>query len=128
LKVNSKGKITPTKKGKKIKKKKKVSITVTAASGIKKKITVYIVPKVKKLKKIKVKFPKTLKRNKTKQLKVKLYPSSATNVKIKFKSSKKSGLFVDKSGLMIAKKKGKKYRVTVKAGKKKVRSKKIKVK
>jgi hypothetical protein len=124
LKVNSKGKI---KAAKKIKKRKKVIITVTAASGIKKKIRVYVVPKVKKLRKIKVKFPKSLKRNKRKQLSIKLYSSTATNLRVKFKSSKSSGLYVDKAGLLIAKKKGR-YTIKVKVGSKKVKSKKIRVK
>jgi hypothetical protein len=123
LKVNSKGKI---KASKKIKKKKKVTITVTAASGVRKKIIVFIVPKSKKLKKLKVRFPKSIKMNERKRLAKKLYSSTATNLKISFKSSKSSGLYVDKSGLLIAKKKGK-YTITVKVGSKKVKSKKIRV-
>jgi murein DD-endopeptidase MepM/ murein hydrolase activator NlpD len=118
LKVNRKGKI---KASKKIKKKQKVILTVTAASGVRKRISVIVVPKAKKLKKIKFKFTKVSANNKIKQISIKIYPPDATNLKVKFKSSKPSKLRIDKSGRMIIKKKGK-YKITIKVGKKRKKS------
>jgi hypothetical protein len=115
LKVNSKGKI---KAAKKIKKKKKVTITVTAASGIKKKIIVYVVPKVKKLESISFRFLNSYFEKRIKFVSVKLHPSDATNLKVKFKSSKSSGLYIDKAGFVFTRKKGR-YTVTTKIGSKK---------
>jgi uncharacterized protein YjdB len=55
-----------------------------------------------------------------------LSPAKATGVKVTYKSSKKSGLYVDKAGKIVALKKGK-YTVTIKAAGKKVKTKKITV-
>jgi uncharacterized protein YjdB len=62
-----------------------------------------------------------------KQLKIKLKTKAATNLKVTFKSSKKSVLTIDKAGKLVAKKKGKAV-ITVKIGKKTVKTKKITVK
>jgi uncharacterized protein YjdB len=59
-----------------------------------------------------------LKVGKTAILKVKATPAKATNLLVKFSSSKKSVLSVDKAGKITALKKGT-AKVTVKIGKKK---------
>jgi hypothetical protein len=115
LKINSKGKVTILKK---VKKKTKVVITVKAASGEEKKIAVYILPEKKKQKKverIEFKFLDSLRTRGVKEISVKVYPPDATDVKISFKSSDSSGLYIDKTGTMIARRKGV-YKVTVIAG------------
>jgi uncharacterized protein YjdB len=105
------GKITAKKKG-------KTTITATALNGKKLAIKVYVVTKAKKL--TKVKFtgaPSKIKKGKTALLKTKVYPTSATNPGVKFASSKKSIIKVDKAGKITALKKGK-AKITVKIGKK----------
>ncbi|MDR2436979.1 MAG: MBG domain-containing protein, partial [Endomicrobium sp.] len=115
LRVTQKGKITATSK---VKKKTKVTITVTAASGTKKKITVYVVPEAKKLRKISFRFLNSFFTSRAKRVSVKLYPPDTENKKIIYKSSNPSGLYIDKSGFIIIKKKGK-YKITVSVGNKK---------
>jgi uncharacterized repeat protein (TIGR02543 family) len=95
-------------------------ITVTAMNGKKLTVTVKVVKKAKVLKKVKVSGVKsTLKKGKTAQVKLKVTPSAATNLKVTFKSSKKSVIKVDKAGKLTALKRGK-AKITVKVGKKKV--------
>ncbi|MDR0853890.1 MAG: lectin like domain-containing protein [Clostridiales Family XIII bacterium] len=109
------GKIT----AKKVTKKLSTKITATAPSGKTKSITVYVVPKAKALAKVSLKnAPSSLRVGSTKQLGVKLSPSSATNVKAKFSSSNKAVLTVNKGGLITAKKAGT-AKITVTAGGKK---------
>jgi uncharacterized protein YjdB len=111
--VNQNGKISAKKTG-------TVKITATALNGKKITITVKVVKKAAKLKKVTlVKAPKNLKIKATKVLKLKLAPSGATNLNITFKSSKPSVITVDKAGKLFALKKGK-AKITVKAGGKKV--------
>ncbi|MDR3225995.1 MAG: putative Ig domain-containing protein, partial [Clostridiales Family XIII bacterium] len=103
-------------------------VTVTAANGKSKTIKIYVVPKSKKLKKFKIKgAPKKMAIGQVKQLKFKLTTKTATNLKVKFKSSKPSVISVDKAGKLVAKKKGKAV-ITVKMGGKTVKTKKITVK
>jgi uncharacterized protein YjdB len=97
-------------------------ITATALNGkAKVTFTVKVVKKARKLIKVALKkAPKSLKRGKTRVLKVKLTSAKATGVKITFKSSKPKVLKVDKAGKLYAIKKGK-AKITIKAkGKKKV--------
>jgi uncharacterized protein YjdB len=95
-------------------------ITATALNGSKLTVTVKVAKKATALKKIKVSGVKaTLKTGKTAQLKLKVTPAGATNLKVKFKSSKKSVVSVDKAGKLTALKKGK-AKITVTVGKKKV--------
>jgi uncharacterized protein YjdB len=116
------------KAAKKVKRAVKVTVTVTAPSGVKKKIPVYVVPKATKLQKVKVSGYKTkMKVGALGQLKVSATPAKATGLAVTFKSSKASGLYVDKAGKLVALKKGK-YTVTVRMGGKKVKTKKITVK
>jgi uncharacterized protein YjdB len=121
--VSQSGKV---KVAKKLKKKTNVKVTVTAADGRSKTITVVAVPKATKIRSVKTKFPKKMKVGATKVLKIKLKKATSTGVKVTFKSSKKSVIRVDKAGKMFALKKGT-ATVTVKAGNKKYK-KKIKVK
>jgi uncharacterized protein YjdB len=108
-----------------VKKATKVRLSVTAASGKKKTVTVYVVPKSAKAKKLRVTGYKTkMKVGQTRQLKVSVSPAKATGISVTYKSSKQSGLHVDKAGKIIALAKGR-YTVTVKAGGKKVKTKKI---
>jgi uncharacterized protein YjdB len=105
------GKITAKRKG-------KTTITVTALNGKKLQVKVYVVTKAKKL--TKVKFtgaPSKIKKGKTAQLKTKIYPTGTTNPRVKFASSKKSVIKVDKAGKITALKKGK-AKITVRIGKK----------
>jgi uncharacterized repeat protein (TIGR02543 family) len=112
--VSASGKITAKKTGKAV-------ITAKAQNGKILKINVNVVKKAAALKKLSVKgLKKTMKLKKTAQIKLKLSPSKATNLKVSFKSSRASGLSVDKAGKVTAKKKGK-YTITVKVGKKKVK-------
>jgi autotransporter-associated beta strand protein len=106
------GKITAKKPG-------KTTITATALNGKKLTITVNVVKKAKALKSVNlIKPPKTIKKGKTLQLKINVVPKTATNLAVKFKSSKPSVLKVDKAGKLTAVKKGKaKITVTV-SGKK----------
>jgi uncharacterized protein YjdB len=121
LTVDKKGKV----KAKSVKKRTKVRVTVTAADGLRKNITVYVTPKAKKAKKIKLSgYKKKMKVGATSRIKVKVSPGKATGLAVKFKSSKPSGLYVDKAGKVIALKKGK-YKVTVRAGGKKARTRTI---
>jgi hypothetical protein len=93
LTVDKKGQV---KANKKVKLKTRVKVRVTAANGKGKTITVYVVPKAAKLKKLMVSGYKTkMKVGQTGQLKLKLSPAKATGVKVTYKSSKKSGLYVD---------------------------------
>jgi hypothetical protein len=124
LSVDKNGKI---KASAKVKKKTKVNITVTAASGARKVVNIYVVPKKATLKKLKVSGYKTkMKVGQVKQMKVSLSPAKATGLTVTYKSSNSSGLYVDKAGKVVALKKGK-YTITVKAGGRKVKTKKITV-
>jgi uncharacterized protein YjdB len=88
-------------------------------NGKKLAITVAVVKKASKLKKLAlVKPPKVLKTGKTAQLKLKLTPAKATNLKVKFKVKGKA-IKVDAAGKITAVKKGK-AKITVSAGGKKV--------
>jgi uncharacterized protein YjdB len=64
------------------------------------------------------KAPKAMKLGKAAQLKIKLTPTAATNLKVSFKSSKKAVATVDKAGTITAITKGK-AKITVKVGSKK---------
>jgi uncharacterized protein YjdB len=114
-KVTAAGKVTAVKKG-------TAKVTVTTANGKKKTVTVHVLTKATTLKSLKVTFPKknTLKKGKTYTLKIALSPSTATDVKLTFKSSKSSVLKVNKAGKLTAVKKGK-ATITVKAGSKSVK-------
>jgi uncharacterized protein YjdB len=123
LTVTDKGKVLT----KRVSKKTKATVTITSASGYKKSLTVYVVPKSKNLKSFKLSgLPKKLKKGQYKQLTLKPSSASATNLSPKFSSSKPSVITVDKSGRILAKAKGK-ARITVKIGGKKVRTKYISV-
>jgi uncharacterized repeat protein (TIGR02543 family) len=113
--VSASGKITAKAVGKAV-------VTAKARGGKTLKVSVRVVKKTSPLKKIKLKgLKKKMKRGKTAQIRLKLTPSKATNLKkVTFKSSKPSGLSVDKAGKVKAKKKGK-YTVTVKVGNKKAK-------
>jgi uncharacterized protein YjdB len=83
-------------------------IAATALNDKKLTITVKVVKKALKLKKVALqKSLKNLAVGKTAILKIKATPSKATNLKIKFKSSKPKVLTVDKAGKLTALKKGK---------------------
>jgi alpha-L-fucosidase 2 len=118
--VDAKGNVKGVKAG-------KAKITVTAANGKKVAVAVTVSKKAVKLKKFTVTAPKSLKIGKTKDLKVKLTQKKATNLKVTFKSSKPKILSVDKAGRISALKKGKAV-ITIKAGGKTVKTKKITVK
>jgi uncharacterized protein YjdB len=123
LTVDKNGKL----KARSVKKKTKVKVTVAAGNGYRKAITVYVVPKAKKLKSVKLAgAPSKLKVGRYKQLSVKLGTAAATNLTPKFSSSKKSVITVDSSGKIIAKKKGR-ARITVRVGGRKAVTKFIKV-
>ena len=107
-KVTQTGTITGVKKG-------TAKITATAANGKQLSITVNVSDKAVKLKSAKVTAPTSLKVGKTKKLTLTLAPKNATGLKITFKSSKPAGLYVDKTGLLTAKKAGT-YTVTIKVG------------
>jgi uncharacterized protein YjdB len=93
-------------------------ITATASNGKKLTITVKVVAKAEKLKKVAfTKPPASLKVGKTAILKLKVTPAKATNLNVKFSSSDKKILTVDKAGKLTALKKGK-ATITVKIGKK----------
>jgi uncharacterized protein YjdB len=93
-------------------------ITATALNGKKLTITVKVVQKAVKVKKVTlIKPPASLKAGKTATLKVKVTPAKATNLNVKFSSSNKKVLTVDKAGKLTALKKGK-AKITVKVGKK----------
>jgi uncharacterized protein YjdB len=103
------GKVTAKKTG-------TAKITAKAQNGKSVTITVKVVKKAKAIKKISlVKPPKSLKKGKTAQLKVKVLPATATYKSIVFRSSKPSVVSVDKAGMLTAKKKGK-ATITVKMG------------
>ncbi|MDR1816521.1 MAG: lectin like domain-containing protein, partial [Clostridiales Family XIII bacterium] len=113
VKVSKTGKLTAAKN---VTKKKKATVTIKASGGYQTKITVYVVPEARAVSKLSVSgMPKKLTAGATKQLKVKIGPSSATNVKVTFASSNKKVLAVDKAGLLTAKKAGT-AKITVKAG------------
>jgi alpha-amylase len=103
--VSAAGKIKAKKTG-------KATITVTALNGKSLKIKVNVVKKAKALKKITLKKPpKSLKVGRTAILSLKLTPSGATNLKVKFKVAGKS-VKVDKACKLTAVTKGK-SKVTV---------------
>jgi uncharacterized protein YjdB len=107
--VNASGKVSAKKKG-------TARITAKALNGAKATVTVKVVGKAKKPTKVSIQgAPKSMKKGKTAQLKVKITPATATNVKVTFKSNKPGVLSVDKAGKLTAKKKGK-ATITVKAG------------
>jgi hypothetical protein len=98
--VDAKGKVKAKKVG-------KATITIKAKSGKTAKVKVIVVAKAKKLNKIEVvKPPKTLNEGDIAQLKLKLTPASATNLRIKFKASGDS-VTVDAAGKVTALKNGK---------------------
>jgi uncharacterized protein YjdB len=111
-KVDAKGNVTGVGAGKAV-------ITVTAANGRSAKVSVSVVKKAVKLKKFTLvgikKGKLSLKAGKAKVLKIKLAQAKATNLKISFKSSKKSVATVDAAGKIRALKKGK-ATITVKVG------------
>jgi uncharacterized protein YegL len=124
LTVDEKGKI---KANSKLKKKTKVIVTVTAGSGVSRRIPVYVTPKATKAKKLKVlDYKRKMKVGEVSKIKVEASPANATGLAVTFKSSAPSGLYVDKAGKIIAIKKGK-YAVTVKAAGKKAKTKTITV-
>jgi hypothetical protein len=95
-----------------------VKITATASNGKKLTITVNVVKNAVKLKDVAfTKPPASLKTGKTAILKLKVTPAKATNLNVKFSSSNKKVLTVDKAGKLTALKKGK-AKITVKIGKK----------
>ena len=103
------GKISPKKKG-------TTYVTAKALNNKTIKFKVVVVTKAKKLSKIAfTKPPKSLKKGKSKALKIKLTPAKATNVVPKFKSNKTSVLKVDKAGKLYAVKKGN-AKITVSVG------------
>jgi uncharacterized protein YjdB len=117
--VTAKGKVTAKKKGTSV-------ITVTAKNGKSLKIKVNVVKKAVKLKRAKLKgIPKKIQAGKIKQLKIKV-TKKAANLKITYKSSNKKVLSVDAAGKITGLKEGK-ARITVKIGKKKIRTRKIQV-
>ncbi|MDR1292094.1 MAG: Ig-like domain-containing protein, partial [Clostridiales Family XIII bacterium] len=106
--VDNKGKVTARKAG-------SAKITVTAADGKSKAISVVVASKATKLKKVTANIPSSLGVGKSYQLKVKLTSAKATGVEAAFKSSNSKALKVDKSGRLVAQKKGK-ATITVTAG------------
>jgi hypothetical protein len=105
-----------------VKKKTAVKVTATAANGRSLTVSVTVVPKAVKLKKVTAKLPASMKAGAAYQIKVKLNKATATGVNVTFSASPGSVIKVDKAGKLIALKKGK-ATVTVKAGSKKVRKK-----
>jgi hypothetical protein len=103
--VNTSGKVSAKKLG-------KTTITATTANGKKTSITITVRSKVKKISFVKP--PKTLKRGKSKTLKVKLNPTTAKGVTLTWKSSKPKVIKVSAAGKIKALKKGK-ATITVKA-------------
>ena len=103
--VSSKGVITAKGSGK---------ARITVKSGRKKVTVTVTVPTVKATKISGVPKTLTLKRGKTKTLKVKLYPA-ASKSRISYSSSKKSVVSVSSKGKLTARKKGKAV-ITIKAG------------
>ena len=98
-------------------------ITIAAANGVKKVVTIKVVKKEKVNKKLTLKKAKlSLKKGKTATISIKKMTSGTTS-KLTYKSNKKSIATVDKYGVIKAKKKGKAV-ITVKCGK---ATKKIKV-
>jgi uncharacterized protein YjdB len=116
--VDAKGNVKAGKKAGKTK------ITVMAANGAKTVVSITVAKKVVKLKKLTLsgvgKKGLTLKAKKIKDLKIKLSPSKANNLKVSFKSSKSKIASVDAAGRITALKKGKGV-ITVKVGTKKVK-------
>ena len=115
VKVSNTGKVTIPKSLKTG----KATITATAENSNELKVTVYVSSKAKQLKSVKVTAPKKMKVGQTKKVGIKLNPAKATMKSITFKSSNARGLYVDKAGNLIAKKKGN-YTITVKANNKTV--------
>lgn len=98
-------------------------ITIKSANGKPIVITVKVVKKAVKIKKVKVKgLKKKYKKGKTAQITAKPSNAKATNLKVTYKSSKSSVASVDKAGKVTFKKKGK-VTLTVKIGKKSVKKK-----
>ncbi|MDR3202588.1 MAG: FIVAR domain-containing protein [Bifidobacteriaceae bacterium] len=126
---SSKKKVATVSKTGKVKAKRvgKATITATAANGIKAKFTVRVVkskPAKATVTKVTVKgVPKKLKVGAVKYAVPTYKPATATSVKVKYSSSKKAVVTVDKAGRVVAKAKGK-ATLKVKAGKK---TKKIKI-
>jgi hypothetical protein len=94
----------------------KTTVTATAASGKKIKLTVTVLKKAVKLTKVTVTKKKTLAVGKTWNVAPK-YTAKATNVKVTYKSSKPSVASVDAAGRVTALKAGKAV-ITVKVGSK----------
>jgi hypothetical protein len=125
LTIDRKGKM---KAAKKVKKKTKVTVTVTAKNGKTAKVTVYVTPKATPHRSHKITgAPKTLKIGKTAQLKISLKNKKATTLKVGYVSSNKKVLTVDKAGKITATGKGTAY-VKVKVGKVVVKTRSIRVK
>lgn len=109
--VNSKGKVKAKRTG-------TATITAKAQNGKKLTVKVKVVKNTKKVKKMTIKgTPNRLKVGNTKYLRVKVYPSSSTGT-VRWTSSKKSILTIDKSGKITPKKKGT-VKITAKLGSKK---------
>lgn len=109
-KVSSKGKITPQKKAG------KATVTVTLASGLKKKISVTVQKDPSRTAKITgISKTLTLKKGKTKTLKPVLTPKTSKE-KVTYSSSNKKVAAVSSKGKITAKKKGTAV-ITVKSGK-----------
>lgn len=110
IKVSKAGKVTVPKNLKKG----KATVTATAKNG--KKFTVLevnVLNRAVKLDKAKTDVAiKDMKLNAAQKILITLSPKTATLTKITFKSSKASGLYVDKAGNLIAKKKGT-YKITI---------------
>jgi uncharacterized protein YjdB len=97
----------------------KTTITVTADNGKRLKLKIVVAKKKVKAKAIRlVKPPKSIKKGQTKWLTAKLSPAAPTGLIVKFKSSKKSVIKVDKAGRITAVKKGT-AKITVSIGAKK---------
>ncbi|MDR0854493.1 MAG: InlB B-repeat-containing protein [Clostridiales Family XIII bacterium] len=126
LTVDAKGNIK-AKADKKLKKAKKVTVTITATNGKTGKVTVNIVPKAIAHKGHTVKgVPKKLEVGKTALLSVKLKNAKATGLKITYTPSSSKIISVDKAGRITAKTEGTAF-VKVKVGSKTVKTAKIKV-
>jgi uncharacterized protein YjdB len=108
------GKITAKKAG-------TAKVTATALNGKALTVTVKVAKKAKALSKVTLtKPPKTLKKGKAAQLRLKVSPSGAAYRPVVFRSSKPGVVAVDKAGTLTALKKGKAV-ITVKVGSRVVR-------
>jgi uncharacterized protein YjdB len=100
----------------------RATVTAVADNGKSLKLVINVSAKAVKLQNVEVTAPVTLDVGKTKKLTIKLEPQKSTGIKVAFKSSKSKGLYVDKAGLLTAKKPGE-YTITIKVGTKTVKKK-----